>query len=119
MSAETASKEFLEHFLGRSHPEDIAIGAAIIRKHQSPDIANIPNKEYAENIPNGEYHAPKIEPNMSKALAAAKETPYAVICSQHNRQFLTEKQYKNQMLLANSPWRCPVCRHNAEWDDDW
>jgi len=52
-------------------------------------------------------------------VSEPKETPYAVICSQHNRQFLTEKQYDDQMWLADSPWRCPVCRRSAEWDDDW
>lgn len=45
-------------------------------------------------------------------------TPYAVYCREHKLQFLEEGDYQRQMDRPNSKWRCPVCRDEAEWDDD-
>lgn len=34
-------------------------------------------------------------------------------------QHLTEEQYGKQLGQAHKRWRCPVCRAEATWDDDW
>ena len=42
----------------------------------------------------------------------------AVFCkSGGGRQILTIKQYNEQMLNANSTWKCPSCGGAADWDD--
>ena len=46
------------------------------------------------------------------------ETPWAVICPQHGKQYLTGEQYDDQMMKADSYWLCPVCGGHSEWDDD-
>ena len=45
-------------------------------------------------------------------------TPWAVICPQHGKQYLTGEQYDDQMMKADSYWFCPVCGGHSEWDDD-
>lgn len=53
-----------------------------------------------------------------------KRTPYAVICSdlwpsmRHGLVYLTEEEYDRQMDAPSKTWRCPICRHEADWDDD-
>lgn len=45
-------------------------------------------------------------------------TPWAVICRQHGKQFLTHEEYSYQMNRPDSLWMCPICGENAWWDDD-
>ena len=50
--------------------------------------------------------------------------PCAVICKNslaHTaplRVFLTPEQYKKQLMVVDSKWKCPICRCEAQWDDD-
>ena len=46
-------------------------------------------------------------------------SPFAVICKEHGRQLLTEKQYLDQLCRPYNRWYCPVCTDVAVWDDDW
>lgn len=47
------------------------------------------------------------------------ETPYAVICPKHGRQYLTESYYMAQLYKPNNTWVCPHgCRRNVQWDDN-
>lgn len=34
-------------------------------------------------------------------------------------QYLTEKQYEEQLRRPNRRWQCPCCNAEAWWDDDW
>lgn len=45
-------------------------------------------------------------------------TPYAVRCPRHGLVHLTKKEYEQQMMAANSLWKCPTCGMAAQWDDD-
>ena len=45
-------------------------------------------------------------------------TPWAVYCNSCGLQFLTQKQYTQQLMRADSLWRCPVCGDDAYWDDE-
>jgi hypothetical protein len=45
-------------------------------------------------------------------------TPWAVICRQHGKQFLTHEEYQYQMNRPDSLWMCPICGESAWWDDD-
>lgn len=46
-------------------------------------------------------------------------TPYAVYChAGHGLVYLTEEQYDVQMEHADDLWSCPVCGHDAGWDDE-
>lgn len=47
-----------------------------------------------------------------------KPSPWAVVCSDHGQQFLTEEDYDNQMMKADCFWLCPVCGRYSAWDDD-
>lgn len=55
-----------------------------------------------------------------------KPGPYAVVCHGPwdmagggcGRVFLTEAEYDAQMNRPDSTWRCPLCRYEADWDDD-
>jgi hypothetical protein len=47
-----------------------------------------------------------------------KQTPWAVICREHRQVFLTDAEYDAQMDNPDAVWKCPLCGHNAEWDDD-
>jgi hypothetical protein len=44
-------------------------------------------------------------------------TPWAVICPEHGKVYLTKENYNRQMRASDSTWRCPAGCH-AEWDDD-
>lgn len=45
---------------------------------------------------------------------------YAVRCSIHGHQVLTETQYDEQLENADNFWQCPICGDWAEWDgEDW
>lgn len=57
-------------------------------------------------------------PGITQPTTEPKATPWAVICREHGKQFLTEEQYNNQMMNADSFWFCPVCGGHSEWDDD-
>ena len=46
------------------------------------------------------------------------ESPWAVICPRHGKQFLTRQQYDHQMGAPDVRWLCPVCGAVSEWDDD-
>lgn len=48
----------------------------------------------------------------------AGRTPWAVICIDHGKQYLTGEQYDDQMMECDSRWFCPVCGGQSEWDDD-
>lgn len=53
-------------------------------------------------------------------------TPYAVNClgpfdienAGHGLVYLTEDEYMRQISAPDKTWRCPICRYDAEWDDD-
>lgn len=45
-------------------------------------------------------------------------TPWAVICREHGKQYLTGEQYDDQMMKADSYWACPICGGHSSWDDD-
>ena len=54
-----------------------------------------------------------------------EKTPWAVICNGsppefpgHGKVFLTEEEYREQMMRPDSTWRCPLCGEYAWWDDD-
>ena len=47
-----------------------------------------------------------------------KDSTARVICLNHGRQSLTERQYDAAMDRPDDPWKCPVCGNPAEWDDD-
>lgn len=44
-------------------------------------------------------------------------TPYAVICPVHSYVFLKQREYDDQLAAVDTPWRCPACGQDAEWDD--
>lgn len=45
-------------------------------------------------------------------------TPWAVICPEHGRMYLTGAQHLAQLNEPDEPWHCPTCNAPAEWDDD-
>jgi hypothetical protein len=51
-------------------------------------------------------------------------TPYAVHCSglieghSCGLVYLTPEEYDRQMMAAHRRWRCPICKAEAEWDDE-
>lgn len=45
-------------------------------------------------------------------------TPWAVVCREHGKVFLTNHEYNRQMNRPNSLWQCPMCLDSAAWDDD-
>jgi hypothetical protein len=54
-------------------------------------------------------------------------TPYAIHClgiwdlpeaGNHGLVYLTEEEYDRQMSNPDATWRCPLCRYEADWDDD-
>lgn len=50
---------------------------------------------------------------MSKAQGP---TPWAVLCPEHGRVYISEENYQSQMDCPNTTWRCP-CGQEAFWDD--
>lgn len=57
-------------------------------------------------------------------------TPYAVICPEHGRTFLSQEHYDAQMDKADARWKCEAmvlddpnalgpCGRVSEWDDRW
>lgn len=51
-------------------------------------------------------------------MTSTDVTPYAIHCPQCGQQFLTKDQYIDQMMAADSLWKCPRCGQDANWDDD-
>lgn len=53
-------------------------------------------------------------------------TPYAVDCRGPwdlpgggcGLVYLTEAEYERQMMAPDKTWRCPLCRYEADWNDD-
>lgn len=54
-------------------------------------------------------------------------TAYAVHClgiwdmpkaGNHGLVYLTEQEYEAQTLAPSKTWRCPICRYEADWDDE-
>jgi hypothetical protein len=45
------------------------------------------------------------------------KTPYAVICDSHGVQRISEMQYQAALMYENIPWKCPICKQIAEWDE--
>lgn len=43
-------------------------------------------------------------------------TPFAIICREHGRVYLTEHEYHRQMDRPDRLWQCP-CGKAADWDD--
>lgn len=52
------------------------------------------------------------------ALVSSTPTPWAVICPDHGKQYLTKNYYVRQLGYADAMWVCPLCGRVAEWDDD-
>ena len=46
-----------------------------------------------------------------------EKNPFAIVCEEHDRQYLTIRQYNSQLGRPNTLWLCPVCGCTAEWDD--
>lgn len=46
------------------------------------------------------------------------ETPWAVICPNHGKEFLTHEQYMDQLCLSDLMWKCPICSEYSEWCDE-
>lgn len=53
-------------------------------------------------------------------MSTEAETPWAVICPSHGKQFLTKENYDAQISRPDSRWQCPFpkCIAICEWDDD-
>jgi hypothetical protein len=62
-------------------------------------------------------------------MSSANPTPWAVICPQHGRVYLTNDEYRVQLDRPNAGWECTqavleeplpvgVCGEEAEWDDE-
>lgn len=52
-------------------------------------------------------------------LWSRKRTPYAVYCHRgHGLVYLTKEDYDSQMSATDDLWVCPICGHDASWDDD-
>jgi len=47
------------------------------------------------------------------------KTPYVLCCDTHDRVYLTEAEYNEQMKNPGSPWRCPICHTPASFDDEY
>ena len=45
-------------------------------------------------------------------------TPWAVICCDHGRVFLSYHEYVRQMNRPDSVWICPACGDSAGFDDE-
>lgn len=46
------------------------------------------------------------------------ESPWAVVCPEHNLQYLTRKDYDFQMSRPDSLWKCPQCGRDSWWSDE-
>ena len=69
------------------------------------DLLKESNNLLRVNAPNG---TTDLFPNTNKGI----------ICPEHGKQGLTEKDYVRQMWDADSLWKCPICRRPSQWDDD-
>lgn len=47
-----------------------------------------------------------------------EKTPWAVVCSNDGRVYLSIDEYDEQMSNPNAKWQCPKCHRTSEWDDD-
>lgn len=56
-----------------------------------------------------------------------ERTPYAVVCNGIwdmpelgccGLVYLTEEEYNKQLLASNKTWRCPICKYEADWNDE-
>ena len=54
----------------------------------------------------------------SNPRVSVTKTPWAIHCRTHGQVFLTHDEYGRQMRDMNSLWKCPICGHNSQWDDD-
>jgi len=53
-------------------------------------------------------------------------TPYAIYCEGpwdlpgggHELVYLTESEYNLQMDAPSKTWRCPICKYEAQWNDE-
>lgn len=41
-----------------------------------------------------------------------------IICRLHGKVDISKEEYTKQMSDPHSLWRCPLCKQNAEFDDD-
>lgn len=63
---------------------------------------------------------------MRDPLDGRQQGPYAVICHGPwdmpghgcGKVYLTAKEYEEQMNRPDTTWRCPLCRYEADWDDE-
>lgn len=58
---------------------------------------------------------------MTNSVSEAR-TPYAVRCYRCHPDggliYLAYQEYMRQMAAADRLWECPICRGQADWDDD-
>jgi hypothetical protein len=55
------------------------------------------------------------DPDQRPKLISASQTPWAVICTEHGRMFLTQRGYELS-LWDDVFWDCPVCGEHGEFD---
>lgn len=60
----------------------------------------------------------KMRPPEGTPALSTEPTPYAVLCREHGQQFLPEDEYGRQLCRPDACWMCPICRDEAQWDDD-
>ncbi len=47
----------------------------------------------------------------------SKPTPYAVICPNHGRIYMSSERYLKQLARSDDRWVCPICLAISEFDD--
>lgn len=45
-------------------------------------------------------------------------TPYAVLCKDDGRVFLSKREHDDQLAAVDALWACPKCGGEADWDDE-
>jgi hypothetical protein len=69
----------------------------------------------------GEWTCPACELAERDAHTSGLEvasSPYAIICPDHGRVYLSSAEYERQMRLPDDRWICPRDGKVSEWDDD-
>ena len=52
------------------------------------------------------------------SFAVHCEGPWDLPGGGHGLVYLTQEEYDRQMSAPSKTWRCPICRYEAQWDDD-
>lgn len=60
----------------------------------------------------------KTRPPEGTPAIATLGTPWAVLCAEHGRVFMTEDEYGRQLSRPDSRWTCPKCGEVSDFDDD-